>query len=83
MTLAHQARVLMVMTAQVVLSAVFILGYFFLIYEFMRGHVRVPIEFKDMFMTLLGVLTAGVGIILSFWFQRQREQTSPQQGVQP
>ena len=75
MTLSHQTRVLMVMTAQVVLSTVFILGYFFLIYEFMRGRVKVPPDYKDMFMTLLGVLTAGVGVILSFWFQRQREQT--------
>lgn len=77
MTIAHQTRVLLVMTAQVMLSTVFILGYFFLLWQFMRGNVRVPIEYKDMFMTLLGVLTAGVGIILSFWFQRQREQTPP------
>lgn len=75
MTATHQARVLLVMTAQVVLSAIFIGGYFVLMYQFMVGNVHVPETFKDAFLTLLGVLTAGVGLILSFWFQRQREQT--------
>jgi len=75
MPIAHQTRVLMVMTAQVVLSGIFIVGYFFLLWQFMQGHVKVPPEYKDMFVTLIGVLTAGVGIVLSFWFQRQREQT--------
>jgi hypothetical protein len=75
MALAHQTRVLMTMTAQVLISALFIAGYFFLLWRFMEGHVKVPSDYKDMFMTLLGVLTAGVGIILAFWFQRQREQT--------
>lgn len=77
MAFAHQTRVLLVMTAQVVLSAVFIGGYFVLMYQFMLGNIHVPVEFKDAFLTLLGVLTAGVGLILSFWFQRQREQTPP------
>jgi protein-S-isoprenylcysteine O-methyltransferase Ste14 len=80
MTATHQARVLLVMTAQVVLSAIFIGGYFVLMYQFMVGNVHVPETFKDAFLTLLGVLTAGVGLILSFWFQRQREQTPPQAG---
>lgn len=78
MPLAHQTRVLLTMTAQTVLSGIFIAGYFFLLWRFMEGHVKVPPEYKDMFMTLLGVLTAGVGVILAFWFQRQREQTSVQ-----
>lgn len=73
--LAHQTRVLMVMTAQVVLSAIFIGGYFLLMYQFMIGNIHVPEAFKDAFLTLLGVLTAGVMLILNFWFQRQREQT--------
>jgi len=80
MTATHQARVLLVMTAQVVLSGIFIGGYFVLMYQFMVGNVHVPESFKDAFLTLLGVLTAGVGLILSFWFQRQREQTPLQAG---
>lgn len=75
MSIAHQSRVLLVMTAQVVLSAAFIIGYFFLVREFMKGNVHVPSDFKEAFIALIGVLTAGVGQILSYWFQRQREQT--------
>lgn len=80
MAIAHQTRVLMVMTAQVVLSAVFIIGYFLILWRFLDGDIRVPVEYKDMVMTLLGVLTAGVGTLLAFWFQRQREQTPPTSG---
>lgn len=71
------ARLLLVMTAQVVLSALFISGYFFLLWQFMRGNVKVPLDYKEMFIALLGVLTAGVGTILGFWFSRQREQSPP------
>ena len=77
MSLAHHTRTLMAMTAQVVLSGLFITGYFFLLWQFMGGHVYVPADYKDMFVTLLGVLTAGVGMVLSFWFQRQRPQEPP------
>lgn len=75
MSLAHQTRVLLVMTAQVVLSAVFIGGYFLVLYMFLVGHVHVPESYKDSFLTVLGVLTAGVMLILNFWFSRHREQT--------
>lgn len=78
-TITANTRVLLVMTAQVILSLAFIVGYFYLLREFMVGHVKVPADYKEMFMTLIGVLTAGVGMILSFWFQRQREQTSTTQ----
>lgn len=77
MSIAHQTRVLLAMTAQVVLSAVFISGYFLLMYQFMVGNVHVPEAFKDAFLTLLGVLTGGVGTIIAYWFSRQREQTPP------
>ncbi len=77
--LARETRLLLVMTAQVVLSVLFIGGYFWLLIEFMRGNVRVPSDYKDAFVALLGVLTAGIGTILSFWFQRQRAQDQPQE----
>lgn len=72
MTLAADAHKLLVMTAQVVLSALFIAGYFYLVIQFLQGKVHVPENYKDMFMTLLGVLTAGVMLILNFWFSRTR-----------
>jgi uncharacterized protein YneF (UPF0154 family) len=78
-TITANTRVLLVMTAQVVLSAIFIVGYFFLLWQFMQGNVKVPTDYKEMFIALLGVLTAGVGTILGYWFARQREQT---QGTQ-
>lgn len=77
MSISQHARLLLTMTAQVVLSALFIAGYFFLLWEFMRGNVKVPVDYKEMFIALLGVLTAGVGTILAFWFSRQRPQDSP------
>ncbi len=70
-------RILLVMTAQVVLSGLFIAGYFFLLWEFMQGHVKVPVDYKEMFIALLGVLTAGVGTILAFWFSRHRPNDNP------
>lgn len=74
-SLTANARLLLVMTAQVVLSAVFIGGYFIILHKFVTGTVQPPPEYKDMVVALLGVLTAGVGMILAYWFQRQRETT--------
>ncbi len=82
MAIAHHTRVLLVMTAQVVLSGTFIAGYFILLYQFTKGNVHVPDSYKDAFLTLLGVLTAGVMLILNYWFQRQRPQENPAPGTQ-
>ena len=62
----------LIATAQVVLSVAFLVGYFSILAIFLLGWIRTPPEWKDALITLLGVLTAGVGIVLSFWFQRQR-----------
>ena len=79
-TLTANARLLLVMTAQVVLSGVFIIGYFVILHKFVAGAVNPPPEYKDMVIALLGVLTAGVGTILAFWFSRQRPQDQGPQG---
>jgi hypothetical protein len=76
----RDTRLLLVMTAQVVLSAVFIGGYFYIISLFLKGQVKASVDYKEMVITLLGVLTAGVGMILAFWFQRTRESIAPTQG---
>lgn len=85
MNLTRDARLLMTMTAQVILSACFVGGYFYILREFLLGNAKVPGDYKEMFSALLGVLTAGVGLILSFWFQRVRSTMDlpPQQGTQP
>ena len=62
----------LIATAQVILSVAFLVGYFGILAIFLLGWIRTPAEWKDALITLLGVLTAGVGIVLSFWFQRQR-----------
>lgn len=58
--------------AQVLISAIFIAGYFLTLYDFVHGHVHVPIEWKDTLQALLSLLTAGVLLILNFWFARHR-----------
>lgn len=58
--------------AQIGISVLFIGGYFVVLGIFLLGYVKVPLDFKDAFMTLLGVITGSVGTVLSFWFQRQR-----------
>jgi len=59
--------------AQIILSVVFLGGYFSILIVFLLGFVRTPADWKDALVALLGVLTAGVGVILSFWFSRQRQ----------
>lgn len=55
---------------QIVLSAVFITGYFIILYFVMGGLMSsdMAIEVKMMVATLIGVLTGEVPRIMSFWF---------------
>jgi len=53
---------------QVVMSAVYILGYFGLLYAFVQGHVEVQEQFTSLFNGLLGVLSAAQIQIINFWF---------------
>ena len=57
---------------QAILSISFVLAYFIVLMCFLTGHVKVPGEFHDMTQTLVGFLTGGLGVILQFWFARQR-----------
>jgi len=59
--------------AQIILSAVFLIGYFAMLYLFITGNVATPLDWKDTLAALLSVLTAGVLLILNYWFQRQRQ----------
>lgn len=60
-------------TAQIILSVVFLIGYFAILATFLLGWIKTPPDWKDAMTALLGVLTAGVGTVLSFWFSRSRE----------
>lgn len=59
--------------AQVIISVLFLSGYFCLLGMFVLGVAKVDPEYKDIVNSLLSVLTAGVGGILYFWFQRSRQ----------
>lgn len=58
--------------SQVALTFAFVGGYFCVLGGFMLGYVRVPVDFRDAFVTLLGVITANVGQVIGYWFSRQR-----------
>lgn len=62
---------------QAVLSGVFIAGYFWVLNMFLLGWVRVPGEYHDAILTLLGILTGSLSAIMGFWFNRQRASESP------
>lgn len=66
---------------QAALSAVFIIGYFLVLDAFLFGYVRVPGEYHDMMIALIGVLTGSLSMIMNFWFSRQR--TSASETTQP
>jgi hypothetical protein len=58
--------------AQIVLSLVFIVGYLWLVKEFMSGEARVAADMKDVFIALVGVITGSVVTIVNFWFSSSR-----------
>jgi hypothetical protein len=64
--------------AQVLISVLFLVGYFFLLGMFVLGLAKVEPGYKDIVNSLLSVLTAGVGGILYFWFQRSRQNQNAQ-----
>lgn len=53
---------------QIILSGVFVTGYFILVYSLITGIAIIPEEQKTLVNTLMGVLTAGVANIMQFWF---------------
>jgi len=56
------------MWPQIVLSFVFITGYFAIVYLLFSGSVVIDESIRDMSNILLGVLTANIPAIMSFWF---------------
>lgn len=53
---------------QIMLSVLFIAGYFLILWGLLRGYVTLPDSMRTEFSILLGVLTAAVPQILQFWF---------------
>jgi len=67
----------LVAAAQIALSIVYTWGYFDVLKIFLEGRVKTPSEWKDVVTALITLLTAGVLMILQFWFLRSRQQEAP------
>lgn len=53
---------------QVLISVVYSVGYFIVVYAFMSGYIQVKPEHEVMFGSLIGVLSAAQIQIMNFWF---------------
>ncbi len=53
---------------QVVLSVIYTIGYFGLIYNLMTGEIVIPEDIIMMVMPLIGIMTGAQTQILNFWF---------------
>lgn len=53
---------------QMVLSAIFITGYFILVFILFSGQIKIDDSIRDMSNILIGVMTANIPSIMQFWF---------------
>lgn len=56
------------MWPQIALSAAFFLGYFSILYVVFTGRAAIPEDMMTLANILIGILTAGIPMILQFWF---------------
>lgn len=63
--------------AQILLTIIFLIGYFVVLTSFLHGKAIVDPTWKDTVQALISVLTGGVLLILNYWFARQRTSTDP------
>ena len=64
--------------AQITLAALFTGGYFVVLFEFIHGNINVPESLETTFTVLVTFLTAQLGTIVAYFFQRQRTSEEPQ-----
>lgn len=67
-------RAFIVGVAQILISVLFLTGYFAVLAMFLTGLIKTPEIWRDALIALLGVITGGVGVILAFWFARSRHE---------
>jgi len=53
---------------QMTLSALFVGGYFVILYAYITGHVTIAADMKDTATVLIGIMSASVTAIMGFWF---------------
>jgi hypothetical protein len=56
------------MWPQIILSTLYTIGYFAVLYIFVVGDVDISVKFKAEFNIVLGVMTAAQVKIMDFWF---------------
>lgn len=55
-------------TPQVVLSTVYTVGYFGMVYMLFTGQVEIPVEQADLAKSMIAIMTAAQLQIMNFWF---------------
>ena len=63
-----RAMAIVNMWPQIILSIVFISGYFGLVYMLFSGQVKIDESIRDLSNILIGVMTANIPQIMAFWF---------------
>ena len=58
----------MKMIPQVLLSILFIGGYFVVLYSLIAGDLKIDNTLKDAILLLIGIITREVPTIMQFWF---------------
>lgn len=53
---------------QIVISAIYIVGYFYVLHSILSGDISIPAEMQRQVDVLLGGLTLAIPMILQFWF---------------
>ena len=56
------------MWPQIILSALFILGYFIVLFFLLRGEITIAEGLREVVILLLGMLTREIPSIMQFWF---------------
>lgn len=65
----------LISAAQIILSIIFLVGYFGVLATFLLGYIKTPETWKEPLIALLGVITGSVLTIVGFWFSRSRESS--------
>lgn len=67
---------LIIIRVQAILTVLFFIGYFGILVMFQLGFAKIDPTFKDPYIALIGVLTAGIPGLLAFWFARSRASSA-------
>lgn len=75
--IADQPTERLVGFAQILLSLLFLGGFFVVLAMFLLGYVKTSTDWKDAVIALLGVITGSVTTVIAFWFNRSRPLEAP------